>query len=121
MGKSKDGEPKGKLKADLISAFGSVENFKNEFKTAAMNRFGSGWAWLITDSEGKLKIISTPNQDSPIMEGINPILGLDVWEHAYYLKYQNKRADYIDNWWKVVNWDVVEQNYVAKQKLPNSF
>ncbi len=111
MGKDKGGEPKGKLKEDIVKNFGSFDNFKKEFKTAALNRFGSGWAWLIKDRDGKLKIISTPNQDSPIMVGTAPIMGLDVWEHAYYLKYQNKRGDYIDNWWKVVNWDEVEKRY----------
>ncbi|ERI92206.1 superoxide dismutase, Mn [Clostridiales bacterium oral taxon 876 str. F0540] len=111
MGKDKGGEPKGKLKEDIVKSFGSFDNFKKEFKTAALNRFGSGWAWLIKDRDGKLKVISTPNQDSPIMVGTTPIMGLDVWEHAYYLKYQNKRGDYIDNWWKIVNWDEVEKRY----------
>lgn len=111
MGKDKGGEPKGKLKEDIVKNFGSFDSFKKEFKTAALNRFGSGWAWLIKDRDGKLKVISTPNQDSPIMVGTTPIMGLDVWEHAYYLKYQNKRGDYIDNWWKVVNWDEVEKRY----------
>lgn len=111
MGKDKYGIPKGKLKADIDKAFGSFENFKKEFKEAALGRFGSGWAWLIKDKDGKLKIVSTPNQDSPIMTGIKPILGIDVWEHAYYLKYQNRRADYIDAWWNVVNWNEVEREY----------
>jgi len=111
MGKNKGGEPKGKLKEDIIKTFGSFENFKKEFNTAALDRFGSGWAWLIKDNNGKLKIISTANQDSPIMEGIQPIMGLDVWEHAYYLKYQNRRADYIKNWWNVVNWDEISKRY----------
>lgn len=111
MGKGKGGEPKGKLMEDIIKTFGSFENFKKEFNKAALDRFGSGWAWLIKDNNGKLKIISTANQDSPIMEGIAPIMGLDVWEHAYYLKYQNRRADYINNWWKVVNWDEICKRY----------
>jgi Fe-Mn family superoxide dismutase len=111
MGKNKGGEPKGKLKEDILKTFGSFENFKKEFNNAALDRFGSGWAWLIKDNNGKLKIISTANQDSPIMEGIAPIMGLDVWEHAYYLKYQNRRADYINNWWNVVNWDEICKRY----------
>jgi Fe-Mn family superoxide dismutase len=111
MGPNKGGEPKGKLKQDIEKNFGNFENFKKDFKTAALDRFGSGWAWLIKDKDGKLKIFSTANQDSPIMNGITPIMGLDVWEHAYYLKYQNKRADYIDNWWNVVNWDEIEKRY----------
>jgi Fe-Mn family superoxide dismutase len=116
MGKDKGGEPKGKLKEDIVKNFGSFDNFKKEFKTAALNRFGSGWAWLIKDRDGKLKIISTPNQDSPIMVGITPIMGLDVWEHAYYLKHQNKRADYLKGWWNVVNWAEVARNYDAAKK-----
>lgn len=111
MGKNKGGEPKGKLKEDIVKNFSSFENFKKEFKAAAVERFGSGWAWLIKDQDGKLKIVSTPNQDSPIMTGITPVMGLDVWEHAYYLKYQNRRGEYIDNWWNVVNWDEIEKRY----------
>lgn len=111
MGKNKGGGPKGKLKEDIDKSFGSFENFKKEFKAAATGRFGSGWAWLIKDKDGKLKVMSTPNQDSPIMNGMTPIMGLDVWEHAYYLKYQNRRTEYIDNWWNVVNWDEIEKNY----------
>jgi superoxide dismutase, Fe-Mn family len=111
MGKDKGGEPKGKLKQDIDKAFGSLENFKKEFKTAALDRFGSGWAWLVKDKQGKLLIISTPNQDNPVMTGLSPVIGLDVWEHAYYLKHQNKRGDYIDNWWNVVNWEEIEKRY----------
>lgn len=111
MGKDKPKEPKGKLREDIDKTFGSFENFKKEFKDSALKRFGSGWAWLIKDKSGNLKITSTPNQNSPIMEGIRPILGLDVWEHAYYLNYQNRRADYIDAWWNVVNWEEVERIY----------
>jgi superoxide dismutase, Fe-Mn family len=111
MGKGKGGEPKEKLKEDITKSFGSFDNFKKEFKDAALKRFGSGWAWLIKDRDGNLSIISTANQDSPIMAGITPILGLDVWEHAYYLKYKNERGSYIDAWWNVVNWDEIEKNY----------
>ncbi|WP_067836947.1 superoxide dismutase [Amphibacillus sediminis] len=106
------GEPTGAL-ADAIKAkFGSFDAFKEEFATAAANRFGSGWAWLIVDN-GELAITSTPNQDTPIMEGQTPILGLDVWEHAYYLKYQNKRPDYISAFWNVVDWNKVSELYTA--------
>lgn len=98
------GAPSGRL-ADLInSAFGDLESFKKEFAAAAAGRFGSGWAWLIQDGD-KLSIVSTPNQDNPLMEGKHAILGIDVWEHAYYLNYQNRRPDYVSAWWNVVNWD----------------
>lgn len=90
--------------------FDSLETLKELFTKAAMTRFGSGWAWLVVKS-GKLEVMSTPNQDSPIMEGIRPVLGLDVWEHAYYLEYQNRRNDYVTNWWNLVNWQVVEEQY----------
>lgn len=88
--------------------FGSFENFKQEFSTAATSRFGSGWAWLVQDKDGALQVISTPNQDSPLMQQLKPILGLDVWEHAYYLKYQNRRPEYIEAFWSIVNWKAVE-------------
>jgi Fe-Mn family superoxide dismutase len=104
------GEPGGPLADAIKGAFGSFEAFKGEFKKAALGRFGSGWAWLI-NTGGKLSIESTANQDSPISEGKNPILPLDVWEHAYYLKYQNRRGDYIDAWWSVVNWSEVARRY----------
>ncbi|TXH24014.1 MAG: superoxide dismutase [Cyclobacteriaceae bacterium] len=105
------GTPYGKIVAALDGSFGSVPKFMEQFNAAAMSRFGSGWAWLVKDANGKLQITSTPNQDNPLMDtaevkGI-PLLGLDVWEHAYYLKYQNKRNEYITNWWNVVNWDEV--------------
>ena len=106
------GAPTGEL-ADAINAdFGSFDNFKAEFAKAATTRFGSGWAWLTAEG-GKVAISSTPNQDSPIMEGKTPILGLDVWEHAYYLRYQNKRPDYIGAFWNVVNWDEVSKRFAA--------
>jgi Fe-Mn family superoxide dismutase len=106
------GAPSGELADAINQTFGSFDNFKAEFTKAATTRFGSGWAWLVVDG-GKLAITSTPNQDSPIMEGKTPILGLDVWEHAYYLKYQNKRPDYIAAFWNVVNWDEVSKRYQA--------
>src|SRR6266705_2325870 len=105
------GEQKGKLADDIKSTFGSFDEFKEKFADAGVKRFGSGWAWLIKNKNGKLEIISTPNQDSPLMDGNTPILGVDVWEHAYYLKYQNRRADYLKAWWNVVNWDAVAKNY----------
>lgn len=104
-------KPEGTLAEALISTFGSIEKFQEQFTTVSMGRFGSGWAWLVIE-DGKLKIEDTPNQDSPIMEGKNPILGLDVWEHAYYLKYQNRRADYIKAWWTIVNWREVEKRFL---------
>lgn len=108
MSPEKDQKPSGELLKAINKDFGSLENFKNKFKEAALGRFGSGWAWLVSDKDGKLSIISTPNQDSPISQDLTPILGIDVWEHAYYLKYQNRRGDYIDNWWHVVNWKQAE-------------
>lgn len=104
--------PSGELASAIEAKFGSFAAFKNEFAKAAAGRFGSGWAWLIVDG-GELAITSTPNQDSPVMEGKTPILGLDVWEHAYYLNYQNRRPDYIAAFWNVVNWDVVAEKYAA--------
>lgn len=104
------GAPTGELADAITNKFGSFESFKEEFAKAATTRFGSGWAWLSV-SNGELEVSSTPNQDSPIMEGKTPILGLDVWEHAYYLKYQNKRPDYIGSFWNVVNWDEVAKRY----------
>jgi superoxide dismutase, Fe-Mn family len=106
------GKPTGALADAITSTFGSFDKFKEEFAKAASTRFGSGWAWLVVDG-GKLAITSTPNQDSPIMEGKTPVLGLDVWEHAYYLKYQNKRPDYIGAFWNVVNWAEVSKRYQA--------
>ncbi len=117
MGPKAGGEPKGKLADDIKSTFGGFDQFKEKFADAGVKRFGSGWAWLIKNPNGKLEIVSTANQDSPLMgkaiagaEG-TPILGVDVWEHAYYLNYQNRRPDYIKAWWNVVNWDAVAKNY----------
>jgi len=107
------GEPEGVLAETITSTFGSFDEFKSAFAKAAGTRFGSGWAWLYVDGSGNLVVGSTPNQDTPLMDGNTPILGLDVWEHAYYLNYQNRRPDYIGAWWDVVNWDVVAANYAA--------
>lgn len=105
-------EPSGEVVDAISSTFGSLDKFKEEFAAAAAGRFGSGWAWLVVDN-GELAIVSTPNQDNPISEGKLPILGLDVWEHAYYLNYQNRRPDYINAFWNVVNWDKVNELYQA--------
>lgn len=104
------GQPRGELGTMINKTFGSFETFKDRFKTAALTRFGSGWAWLSV-KQGELMISSTPNQDTPISDGAFPILGIDVWEHAYYLRYQNRRPDYVDAWWNVVNWDKVTGFY----------
>jgi Fe-Mn family superoxide dismutase len=106
------GEPDGALADAINDAFGSFDDFKTEFKNAGVNRFGSGWAWLIHDGSG-LKVTSTPNQDTPVSEGHTVLLGNDVWEHAYYLKYQNRRPDYLDAWWNVVNWAEVAKRFEA--------
>jgi len=103
--------PEGDLAAAIVARFGSLDAFRTEFAAAATKRFGSGWAWLSLNALGELVVHSTPNQDSPIMEGLVPILGLDVWEHAYYLKYQNRRPDYIEAFWKVLDWRQAEENY----------
>ena len=97
------GEPDGDLASAINDKFGNLDSFKEDFKNAGVNRFGSGWAWLVREDSG-LVVVSTPNQDSPITDGQTPLLGVDVWEHAYYLKYQNRRPDYLDAWWNVVNW-----------------
>lgn len=109
----KDGAPlKGLLLTDISKKFGHIDVLKESFDNAAKSRFGSGWAWLVLNKSGDLDIISTANQDAPILQGAYPLLGLDVWEHAYYLQYQNRRVDYIQAWWSVVNWDYVQQRYL---------
>jgi Fe-Mn family superoxide dismutase len=113
MGPGKGGAPSGALATAINSAFGSLDAFKTEFANAAGTRFGSGWAWLVVKAGGALAVYSTGNQDSPLMDGDTPILGLDVWEHAYYLKYQNRRPEYVSAFWSVVNWDKVASNYAA--------
>ena len=110
------GEPSGELAAAINQACGSFAAFKEQFAKAAATRFGSGWAWLCVGRDGKLAVTSTPNQDTPLMDGQTPVLGLDVWEHAYYLNYQNRRPDYITAWWNVVNWDSVAAKYAAAKK-----
>ncbi|MCA0453254.1 MAG: superoxide dismutase [Chloroflexi bacterium] len=113
MGPGKGGEPTGELADAINAAFGSFATFKEKFAAAGVGRFGSGWAWLIADKGGAVSISSSPNQDNPISEGKTAILGIDVWEHAYYLNYQNRRPDYIAAWWNVVNWDEVAKRYAA--------
>lgn len=105
------GQPKGKLAEAINAKFGSFDSFKDQFSKAAATRFGSGWAWLCKDGNGNLSVTSTANQDSPFTDGLIPVLGLDVWEHAYYLNYQNRRGDYISAWWNVVNWDEVARRF----------
>ncbi|SHJ52261.1 superoxide dismutase, Fe-Mn family [Maribacter aquivivus] len=113
------GKPSGELATAIDSAFGSFEEFKNKFTTAAGTRFGSGWAWLCVHKGGKVEVCSTPNQDNPLMPGVEcggqPILGLDVWEHAYYLNYQNKRPDYIEAFFNIINWDEVSKRYASNK------
>jgi Fe-Mn family superoxide dismutase len=110
MGPGAGGKPSGPLADDISKTFGDFTTFQQQLKQAGASRFGSGWAWLVWEN-GKLAVLSTPNQDSPLMKGQFPILGVDVWEHAYYLKYQNKRPDYIDAWWHTVNWNAVAKRY----------
>jgi Fe-Mn family superoxide dismutase len=108
--------PSGALASAIDAAFGSVEKLKEAVNAAGLGRFGSGWAWVVLGRDGRLAVTSTPNQDNPLMEGQAPVLGVDVWEHAYYLKYQNRRADYLQAWWNVVNWDEVARYYAAAQE-----
>lgn len=108
------GEPTGELANAIKASFGSFASFKESFNTTGSKVFGSGWAWLVSDKGGKLQITSTPNQDSPILQGLHPVMGNDVWEHAYYLKYQNRRPDYLNAWWNVVNWDEIAKRYAQR-------
>jgi Fe-Mn family superoxide dismutase len=114
LGPNAGGSPKGKLADAITSTFGSFDQFKEKFQAAGAGRFGSGWAWLVINKAGSLEITSTPNQDSPIMDGLKPVLGVDVWEHSYYLKYQNRRPDYLKAVWNVINWDAVGKYFEAK-------
>ncbi|HEV2419797.1 MAG TPA: superoxide dismutase [Terriglobia bacterium] len=107
------GTPSGKIADAIKSAFGGFDAFKEKFNAAAASRFGSGWAWLVKNSSGGLEVISTANQDNPVMEGKFPVMGLDVWEHAYYLKYQNRRPEYVTAWWNVVNWTEIEKRFAS--------
>lgn len=113
MKRNGGGQPNGKLGQEINAIFGSFDAFQEQFNTKAKTVFGSGWAWLSVDKTGKLVITATPNQDVPLFDGLQPIMGLDVWEHAYYLQYQNKRPDYINAWWHVIDWQRIEENYRA--------
>ena len=115
MGPDGGGEPSGDLAAAITDTFGSLDDLKTQVNDAGVKRFGSGWSWLVWDGTG-LAVLSTPNQDSPVSEGKTPILGVDVWEHAYYLKYQNRRPDYLASWWDVVNWDEVARRFDAARR-----
>ncbi|HEX9018122.1 MAG TPA: superoxide dismutase [Anaerolineaceae bacterium] len=112
MGPNRGGEPDGRLAAAINSTFGSFQSFKEQVEKAGLGRFGSGWAWLSKNRNGTLVIHSTPNQDTPLTDGLFPVIGVDVWEHAYYLKYQNRRAEYLSNWWNLVNWEEAEKRYL---------
>lgn len=116
IGPGGGGAPTGAVASAINSDLGGYDKFKEDFTKAATTRFGSGWAWLVVGKDGKLAVTSTPNQDNPLSEGLTPILGLDVWEHAYYLKYQNKRPDYIAAFWNIINWDEVNRLYEAAKK-----
>jgi len=108
-----DSAPAGGLAEAIDTTFGSFDQFKEKLQSAAAGQFGSGWGWLVVDGKGDLQVVATPNQDSPLSRGLTPILGVDVWEHAYYLNYQNRRPDYLSAWWNVVNWDAVKARYSA--------
>jgi Fe-Mn family superoxide dismutase len=116
IGPNQGGEPTGALGDAIKSTFGDFETFKKNFNEAGVKQFGSGWAWLVRGSDGKLQMTSTPNQDNPMTQGMYPILGNDVWEHAYYLKYQNRRADYLTAWWNVVNWNEIAKRFATGKK-----
>ncbi|HME82621.1 MAG TPA: superoxide dismutase [Candidatus Eremiobacteraceae bacterium] len=116
MAPNAGGDPKGALADAIKSTFGDFETFKTQFNDAGVKQFGSGWAWLVLTADGKLQITSTPNQDNPMSAGQHPVMGNDVWEHAYYLKYQNRRPDYLKAWWNVVNWDAVAKRFDAAKK-----
>jgi Fe-Mn family superoxide dismutase len=116
MGPKGGGEPKGSLAKAIDATFGNYEGLREKVNNAGMTRFGSGWAWLAADGAGQLQVLSTANQDNPLSNGLQPILGVDVWEHAYYLKYQNRRADYLSAWWNVVNWEAVAARYASLKK-----
>jgi Fe-Mn family superoxide dismutase len=116
MAPSAGGEPKGPLADAIAKSFGAYKTFQDQFSAAAAARFGSGWAWLVVKADGALAVTHTANQDSPLIDGQTPILGLDVWEHAYYLKYQNRRPEYISAWWNVVNWTAVAEKYAKAKK-----
>jgi len=105
------GRPSGDLAEAIADTFGSFDDFKDQFQSTAAGQFGSGWGWLVAHADGSLEVTSTPNQDNPLLDGNTPILGVDVWEHAYYLHYQNERGTYLDHWWNVVNWDAVQDNF----------
>ena len=119
MGPDGGGEPDGALAQAIADTFDSLDELKRQLNDAGVKRFGSGWAWLIHDGTG-LRVVSTPNQDSPLMDGNTPLLGIDVWEHAYYLKYQNRRPDYLEAWWNVVNWPAVAERHTAATGRPPS-
>jgi Fe-Mn family superoxide dismutase len=112
MGANKGGEPLGKLAKAIETSFGSFTALKEQVEKAGLGRFGSGWSWLSKKTDGSLLVHSTPNQDTPLAEGLIPVIGVDVWEHAYYLKYQNRRAEYLTNWWNLVNWEEAERRYL---------
>jgi Fe-Mn family superoxide dismutase len=116
MGPKAGGAPTGELASTVAKAFGSFESFREKFSAAAISLFGSGWAWLVVKKDGTLSVYNLPNQESPLSQGDTPILTLDVWEHAYYLKYHNRRAEYVQNWWNVVNWSKVAELYAAAKK-----